>query len=279
MSAPAPDEVVDLLRALRLPHMRRAAPELLSTAKAQPWEPAEALRALLTEELTGRQRSSMRARRKAAAFPTGKTFDAWDETISPSPRPPSERCAPLSGSSGPRPSWCAGHRAPARPTSSKPSAKPLSTSVARSPGSPSKTSADSYAATPTTPSPKPCGASCASTWSSSTTSVCCPCPPTPPKRSSESSTPPTNAAPSRSPPTCTPPASTSSCPRPSPAPPSTGSCTGEQQSVEDARSPRSAACGRRMQRSVRTGSLERVGARRPRPAERHSHRHTARTAQ
>ena len=36
---PAPiDEVVDLLRALRLPHMRAAAPKLLATAKAQRWE-------------------------------------------------------------------------------------------------------------------------------------------------------------------------------------------------------------------------------------------------
>ena len=76
-SAPI-DEVVDLLRALRLPHMRAAAPELLATAKAQRWEPAEAMRALLTEELAGRQASSVRARRKAAGFPTGKTFDAWD---------------------------------------------------------------------------------------------------------------------------------------------------------------------------------------------------------
>ncbi|MGH7342128.1 MAG: IS21-like element helper ATPase IstB [Candidatus Rokuibacteriota bacterium] len=83
MSALAPaDEVVELLRALRLPHMRRAAPELLATAKTQRWEPAEALRALLAEELTGRQHSSMRTRRKAAGFPTGKTFDAWDETAS-----------------------------------------------------------------------------------------------------------------------------------------------------------------------------------------------------
>ena len=85
---PAPiDEVVDLLRALRLPHMRAAAPELLATAKAQRWEPAEAMRALLTEELAGRQASSVRARRKAAGFPTGKTFDAWDETVSSIPAP------------------------------------------------------------------------------------------------------------------------------------------------------------------------------------------------
>ena len=85
---PAPiDEVVDLLRTLRLPHMRAAAPELLATAKAQRWEPAEAMRALLTEELAGRQASSIRARRKAAGFPTGKTFDASDETVSSIPAP------------------------------------------------------------------------------------------------------------------------------------------------------------------------------------------------
>ena len=49
------DDVVDLLRALRLPHMRAAAPELLAVAKAQGWESAEAIRALLAEEFTGRQ--------------------------------------------------------------------------------------------------------------------------------------------------------------------------------------------------------------------------------
>jgi DNA replication protein DnaC len=85
MTAAPIDEVVDLLRTLRLPHMRNAAPELLATAKAQRWEPAEAMRALLAEELAGRQSSSIRARRKAAGFPTGKTFDVWDETLSSIP--------------------------------------------------------------------------------------------------------------------------------------------------------------------------------------------------
>lgn len=89
MTAPI-DEVVDLLRDLRLPHMRNAAPELLATAKAQRWEPAEAIRALLTEELAGRHASSVRSRRKAAGFPTGKTFDIWDETMSSIP-PPTQR--------------------------------------------------------------------------------------------------------------------------------------------------------------------------------------------
>jgi IstB-like ATP binding protein len=86
MSAPI-DESVDLLRTLRLPHMRTAAPELLATAKAQRWEPAEAMRALLAEELAGHQASSIRARGKAAGFPTGKTFDVWDESLSSIPAP------------------------------------------------------------------------------------------------------------------------------------------------------------------------------------------------
>ena len=87
MTASPVDDVVDLLKALRLPHMRAAAPDLLATARAQRWEPAEAIRALLSEELSGRQASSVRSRRKAAGFPTGKTFDAWDETLSSIPAP------------------------------------------------------------------------------------------------------------------------------------------------------------------------------------------------
>jgi len=87
MSAAPVDEVVELLRNLRLPHMRNAAPDLLATAKAQRWEPAEAMRALLVEELSGRQASSIRARRKAAGFPTGKTFETWDGTLSSIPDP------------------------------------------------------------------------------------------------------------------------------------------------------------------------------------------------
>jgi hypothetical protein len=72
MSAPI-DEVVDLPNTLRLPHMRQAVPELLATAKAT-WEPAEAIRALLAEELVGRQASSIRARRKAAGVPDRRDF-------------------------------------------------------------------------------------------------------------------------------------------------------------------------------------------------------------
>src|SRR5687767_9237427 len=81
------EEVVGLLRELRLPHMRRTATDLLAAAKAHRWDPAEAVRALLAEELAGRQASSINARRKAAGFPTGKTFDVWDEATSSIPAP------------------------------------------------------------------------------------------------------------------------------------------------------------------------------------------------
>src|SRR5215217_4852493 len=84
---PPIEEVVDLLRQLHLPHMRRQAPDVVATAKAQRWDPAEAVRALLVEELAGRRASSINIRRSAAGFPTGKTFDNWDETVSSIPAP------------------------------------------------------------------------------------------------------------------------------------------------------------------------------------------------
>ena len=81
------EEITVQLRQLHLPHMRRIAPELLNTAKAQRWEPAEVVRALLTEEISGRAVTSLRNRRKAARFPTGKTFEVWDEKLSTIPAP------------------------------------------------------------------------------------------------------------------------------------------------------------------------------------------------
>jgi DNA replication protein DnaC len=95
MTAAAVDEVVELLKTLRLPHMRRHAPDVLTTAKAQRWDPAEAVRALLAEELAGRTASSITTRRTAAGFPTGKTFDTWDDTISSIPAPTQRSLATL----------------------------------------------------------------------------------------------------------------------------------------------------------------------------------------
>ena len=82
---PLDDGLEQLLRRMRLPHMRAIAPEVLATAKAQRWDPAEVLRALLTEEVAGRDRSALATRRARAAFPTGKTFDAWDDRLSSIP--------------------------------------------------------------------------------------------------------------------------------------------------------------------------------------------------
>ena len=70
-----------------LPYIRRAAPELLATAKAQRWDPGEVLKALLAEEVSGRDRSALTTRRTRAGFPTGKTFAAWDPTLSSIPAP------------------------------------------------------------------------------------------------------------------------------------------------------------------------------------------------
>ena len=84
---PLEGELEALLRRLRLPHIRRAAPEVLATARAQRWEPAEVLRTLLAEEAAGRQRSSRATRRASAGFPTGKTFAAWDQGASSIPAP------------------------------------------------------------------------------------------------------------------------------------------------------------------------------------------------
>src|SRR5512144_33685 len=84
---PLPVDLEQLLRRLRLPHVRRHAPEVLATAKAQRWDPAEVLKTLLVEEVAGRDRSALATRRTAAGFPTGKTFDAWDPALSSIPQP------------------------------------------------------------------------------------------------------------------------------------------------------------------------------------------------
>jgi DNA replication protein DnaC len=86
-AAPTPaDEVDRLLRRLRLPYVRKAMPEVVATAKAQRWDPAEALRVLLEEEVAGRDRSMVAQRRARAGFPTGKTFESWKEADSSIPQ-------------------------------------------------------------------------------------------------------------------------------------------------------------------------------------------------
>jgi DNA replication protein DnaC len=75
---PLPDELERLLHRLRLPYVRRAAPEVIATATSQRWEHAEVLKVLLAEEAAGRDQATIRTRRRASNLPAGKTFDAWE---------------------------------------------------------------------------------------------------------------------------------------------------------------------------------------------------------
>jgi DNA replication protein DnaC len=74
---PLPAELEALLRRMRLPYLRAAAPDVIATAKAQRWDPAEVLRVLINEEVIGRDAATRRMRRKTANFPAGKTFATW----------------------------------------------------------------------------------------------------------------------------------------------------------------------------------------------------------
>ena len=99
-SLPVLAELVELCRRLRLKYVREQMPE--ATAKAQRWEPAEALRVLLIAEVEGRNRSTIEEHRRRDRFPAGKTFDIWDGARSSIPAAPSKAFAPSNGSAGPR---------------------------------------------------------------------------------------------------------------------------------------------------------------------------------
>lgn len=79
------DEVVTLCRRLRLKYVREQVEEVVLTARAQRWDPAEMLRALLAAEAAGRDRSGIEVKRRRARFPAGKTFDTWVESRSSIP--------------------------------------------------------------------------------------------------------------------------------------------------------------------------------------------------
>lgn len=222
-SPQALEEVLALTRRLRLPYLRKAAVEVIPTARAQRWDPAEVLRVLLTEESTGRDEATIRLRRKKANFPAGKTFDAWDTDRCSIPAPAQQALRTLEwvdrhenlcvcGPSGTGKS----HFCEALGQAAIDSGRTVAWFGIDELGAP--WSADTA---PTTRSPKRSGGSPASTSSSSTTSACCPSAKTPPKGSTAWSTPATRNAHWPSAATCTRPGSTNSCPKPSPPPPST----------------------------------------------------------
>jgi len=92
---PIPDELDRILRRMRLPYLRAAAPDVLATAKAQRWDPAEVLRVLLTEEVAGRDGATRRMRRKQAGFPSSKTLASWHAEQSSIPEPTQTALATL----------------------------------------------------------------------------------------------------------------------------------------------------------------------------------------
>jgi hypothetical protein len=67
---PLPPELDALLRRTRLPCLRKAAPDVLATARAQRWEPAEVLR--LARPVAGRNRGAALA--SQAALSPGRSL-------------------------------------------------------------------------------------------------------------------------------------------------------------------------------------------------------------
>ncbi len=70
------------LKRLKLSTIRRQAPEVLATAKAQRWAPEEILRNLVEAEITARDASNTRNRMSVARFPVHKTLDEFNLTES-----------------------------------------------------------------------------------------------------------------------------------------------------------------------------------------------------
>ena len=96
MSAPPlPEDLTAVLKRMRMPYLRAAAPDVLATAKAQRWDPTEVLRVLLAEEVRGRDAATKAMRRKSAGLPAGKTFDTWQENASSIPAPTQSALATL----------------------------------------------------------------------------------------------------------------------------------------------------------------------------------------
>jgi DNA replication protein DnaC len=92
---PVPAELEAMLRRMRLPYLRAAAPDVIATAKAQRWELVEVLRMLLAEEVLGRDGATRRMRRKTANFPAGKTFATWRPGESSIPAPTQQALSTL----------------------------------------------------------------------------------------------------------------------------------------------------------------------------------------
>ena len=85
-AAALPADIEAGLKRLKLSTIRRAAPEVLLTAKTQRWTPEETLRVLIDLEIASRDKSNTRNRMTMARFPVAKTFDEFNLTESSIPK-------------------------------------------------------------------------------------------------------------------------------------------------------------------------------------------------
>ena len=99
---PLSDELERLLRRLRLPYVRRAAPEVIATANSQRWEHAEVLRVLLAEEAAGRDKATVRSAAERPGCRPARPSTPGSPPNQRSPTPPSTRSARWNGSTAPR---------------------------------------------------------------------------------------------------------------------------------------------------------------------------------
>jgi len=85
-AAALPADIEAGLKRLKLSTIRRAAPEVLLTAKTQRWAPEETLRVLIDMEIASRDKSNTRNRMTMARFPVDKTFDEFNLAESSIPK-------------------------------------------------------------------------------------------------------------------------------------------------------------------------------------------------
>jgi DNA replication protein DnaC len=85
-AAALPADIEAGLKRLKLSTIRRAAPEVLLTAKTQRWAPEETLRVLIDMEIASRDKSNTRNRMTMARFPVAKTFDEFNLAESSIPK-------------------------------------------------------------------------------------------------------------------------------------------------------------------------------------------------
>lgn len=85
-AAALPADIEAGLKRLKLSTIRRAAPEVLLTAKTQRWAPEEILRVLIDLEIASRDKSNTRNRMTMARFPVAKTFDEFNLAESSIPK-------------------------------------------------------------------------------------------------------------------------------------------------------------------------------------------------